>query len=436
MRNHLSRGVSFIEAAVIIPFGLLLAIALFDLGTLGFVKVMLEFGASASAREAVNKAAIKADTTMNGCTANASACTAFAGHLDSAGQAAEPYTRWAASPAGTDARRTLVPMRMFDPGRYQGSTWITAGIPQMVREFAILRPGEGMFMEDRSAAGGWTWRDHGLRPFGSGTGQGWPHPGERWDDVLKRFPISANICARVSTFMLGTFTVCGEQFAYYLGAAGASAPSPGGPVCSNSACEAGETCSSCPQDCGTCPPGCGDGMCNGIETCETCPTDCGACVCGDGVCQNNGGGETSFGCCTDCGGPGDGVCCSNEGCLTAPGDCTCPVNTACNSGSGQCACVPNCPPDYCGGDGCGGYCQCPVGKVCVGNSCVHPPGFCGDGTVDPDEQCETTSDCGIGMAVCVLCRCEALPAPRKPEPGGVPPVGGDGSLSDSQGQAL
>ncbi|MCU0678960.1 MAG: hypothetical protein MUC28_00740 [Planctomycetes bacterium] len=71
-------------------------------------------------------------------------------------------------------------------------------------------------------------------------------------------------------------------------------------VCGNSACEAGETCSTCPADCGACPPACGDGVCNGTETCSTCPADCGACppACGDGVCN---GTETCTTCPADCG---------------------------------------------------------------------------------------------------------------------------------------
>jgi hypothetical protein len=39
-----------------------------------------------------------------------------------------------------------------------------------------------------------------------------------------------------------------------------------------------ESCSSCPGDCGACPPSCGDGVCNGGESCSTCPRDCGVCV--------------------------------------------------------------------------------------------------------------------------------------------------------------
>ena len=54
-----------------------------------------------------------------------------------------------------------------------------------------------------------------------------------------------------------------------------------------------ETCSNCPEDCGSCTvaPSCPDSVCSGTETCTSCPADCGVCavtpVRGDHIC--NGG---------------------------------------------------------------------------------------------------------------------------------------------------
>ncbi|MEO8699902.1 MAG: heterocycloanthracin/sonorensin family bacteriocin [Kofleriaceae bacterium] len=56
-------------------------------------------------------------------------------------------------------------------------------------------------------------------------------------------------------------------------------------TCGNGTCSAGETCSSCPSDCGSC---CGNGRCEGTETCDSCAGDCGVCDgCGDGFCVDD-----------------------------------------------------------------------------------------------------------------------------------------------------
>jgi Regulator of chromosome condensation (RCC1) repeat len=157
------------------------------------------------------------------------------------------------------------------------------------------------------------------------------------------------------------------------------------PVCGDGTCNGTETCSTCPTDCGVCPPVCGDGTCNGTETCSTCPTDCGVCppVCGDGTCN---GTETCSTCTTDCGQCpgfcGDGVCSVGEGCGGCPIDCgTCPPPSVCSSDADcvpatcchAAACVPLVQAPSCGGacDGgcnpftmdCGqGYCACQNGQ--------------------------------------------------------------------------
>jgi len=129
------------------------------------------------------------------------------------------------------------------------------------------------------------------------------------------------------------------------------------PQCGDSLCQ-DETCSSCPADCGACPPPavCGDGVCTASETCASCPGDCGACPpaprCGDGSCQ---AGESCGSCPADCGscGPscGDGMCDFGEDCVSCPFDCG--------------ACAPGC------GDG-----RCDIGEDCV--SCSFDCGTCSD----------------------------------------------------------
>ncbi len=57
--------------------------------------------------------------------------------------------------------------------------------------------------------------------------------------------------------------------------------SPGGDVagCGDGKCNgpAGESCLSCPADCGACPPFCGNKQCDANESCSSCAGDCGAC---------------------------------------------------------------------------------------------------------------------------------------------------------------
>jgi hypothetical protein len=150
----------------------------------------------------------------------------------------------------------------------------------------------------------------------------------------------------------------------------ASCPS----ACGDGSCNFGETCGSCPSDCGVCPPACGDGSCNGSETCATCPGDCGACppVCGDGSCN---GTETCNSCPGDCGACpscGDGTCNGFETCSSCPGDCG------------------TCPP-VCGDGTCNGTETC---ATCPGDCGVCPPPVCGDGTCNGTETCASCpGDC-------------------------------------------
>jgi len=101
-------------------------------------------------------------------------------------------------------------------------------------------------------------------------------------------------------------------------------PPPPAPFCGDGSCNGTETCSSCEQDCGVCPPRCGDGSCNGTETCSSCEQDCGVCLptCGDGSCN---GTETCSSCEQDCGvclpTCGDGSCNGTETCSSCSSDC-------------------------------------------------------------------------------------------------------------------
>jgi 3D (Asp-Asp-Asp) domain-containing protein len=109
------------------------------------------------------------------------------------------------------------------------------------------------------------------------------------------------------------------------------------PSCGDGLCNGTETCTSCPGDCGSCPPAgpaCGDGECNGTETCTSCPGDCGSCPPAGPAC-------------------GDGECNGTETCTSCPGDCG------------------DCPPtDTCGGLDYLGECQGDTVRWCEGGQ-VH-----------------------------------------------------------------
>lgn len=73
--------------------------------------------------------------------------------------------------------------------------------------------------------------------------------------------------------------------------------------------------------CVAAPPGCGDAFCDAGEDCSTCPQDCADCC-------------------------GDGVCARSEDCATCAADCACAVGRSCTAAG-------VCEADTCEGEGCG-----------------------------------------------------------------------------------
>jgi hypothetical protein len=172
------------------------------------------------------------------------------------------------------------------------------------------------------------------------------------------------------------------------------------PFCGDGTCNNNENCSTCSNDCGSCPivPYCGDGSCNGNENCSTCNQDCGSCpvipYCGDGTCNNNENCSTCSSDCSSC--PiipycGDDACNGNENCTTCSADCgSCPVNPFC----GNLTCNNNENCSTCNQD-CG---SCPVIP------------YCGDSSCNGAENCSTcTADCGT---------CPEQQQPSQPSRGG------------------
>jgi hypothetical protein len=114
-------------------------------------------------------------------------------------------------------------------------------------------------------------------------------------------------------------------------------------TCGNGTCDSGESCSSCPADCGACQT-CGNSAIEGTEQCD-CGTDmaCTSAELAGATCASRlGAGYT--------------------GMLNCTASCT--FNTSfCVS-----SCTPNCTGKACGSDGCGGSCgTCSTGYVCQTN---------------------------------------------------------------------
>jgi len=237
--------------------------------------------------------------------------------------------------------------------------------------------------------------------------------------------------------------------------------------CGDGICNEAENCQTCVQDCGClpdqscyqsghCGPPCGDGTCDpSTENSATCPSDC---YCGDAVC--NPADETTCSCETDCGiqcgdtcigtgeecDPPGSVCQGTGTCLP---DCTCigGGQNLCGNGvvdSGeQCddgvngddtdQCYDDCTFTYCGdsilqnpnGNGnletCEADTDCNIanGEYCdlPGNpsqcTCIASGGgqnLCGNGVVDPGEQCEQDSDCAIPGDMCSPVDCFCYPS--------------------------
>jgi hypothetical protein len=143
-------------------------------------------------------------------------------------------------------------------------------------------------------------------------------------DPASPWPFNAQMCTSLGLGFTGGSLGCNPSTCQF-DTSGCTMPA----TCPDASCNGGETCASCPQDCGACcgngsidagedcdgsnlggetcssvlgagytgslscsacsfntsacvaPPACPDGSCNGTETCSSCPQDCGVC-CGNG----------------------------------------------------------------------------------------------------------------------------------------------------------
>ena len=196
-------------------------------------------------------------------------------------------------------------------------------------------------------------------------------------------------------------------------AADTSADTAGPAPCGDGKCEASESCSSCPADCGFCPKSCGDGTCSGDENCKNCSADCGNCPpgCGDGTCDKTK--ENCQTCSADCGTCpalcGDKQCNGQETCSSCPVDCgACPGTC----GDGTCdKTKENCQTCSADCGQCPGICEPLTSKGCPAAQQCYPTSTsaaCGNpGTIAENSPCTATTSCQKGM-LCVGSVCKKL----------------------------
>ncbi len=140
------------------------------------------------------------------------------------------------------------------------------------------------------------------------------------------------------------------------------------------------TCASCTE-----PPSCGDGTCdttNG-ETCASCPDDCGAC----------------------------GALCGASNLAVPCGDAACPAHATCQAGD-ACACDPGFTSVTCDGQPCSGAGCVSPGWWCVPAACGMP-GFttpCGGGSCPSDALCTPDQRCACAPGS-LMTSCDGQPCP-------------------------
>jgi len=197
--------------------------------------------------------------------------------------------------------------------------------------------------------------------------------------------------------------------------------------CPNESCEEGadESCSSCPEDCGSCPGSfCGDGTCDRREgeDCINCDLDC-ECIttCRESDCFNAACPAQAQSC-ASCSGScpagctchpwcGDGACNGTETCrepwnntqvFDCEKDCGFCAGAYCGDGIQQlnedCS---SCPEDWGCAEGNVSTCCRPFIILSTDSGDSRPAATCGDAQCNGEENCVTCSvDCGVCAPIC------------------------------------
>lgn len=185
--------------------------------------------------------------------------------------------------------------------------------------------------------------------------------------------------------------------------------------CGNGSCQTtkGETCSSCPLDCGACSDGCTVSSFGGCEGCgcESCVCDAHPECCAEAWTEACVAACEGCGSCTPC---GDGACEAADGetCATCPADCgACPTGCAAAEAPG-CAgcgceeCVCDASPYCCDvawDEACAATCET-CGTACTGCAPAEAPGCngcaCEECVCDLVPSCCTTAWSALCVTAC------------------------------------
>lgn len=442
------KGVSYIEALLALPVFIILIIAAIDFAWYVAVYVIFSY-ASHTAVDLASKVQIETPTSVDDCATDAQRCADYEERVGRILNRALNIALTVSSDSSTDGKVQLIPYKHYDVNLYNASQ-NRSGIREMVADIGFIRPGETLVRDPDGRFGETTRVEHPTRIFGDQPRQGWPQTSynEKWEDLLRDSPVVIMINARYRPFLpfFPDLTVTATQYAY------------------RRVPEYGQQALSI----------CGDGVCDiseiGIGAC--CPADCGSqCASGGtgGGVAGSGGGPAGSG----TGGitpPGTGgtIILSGSGGAPAGGPAgsgtggagTGGAGTAGTSGAGGTSGGPagagplaGAPGGLIGGApagsgtggataGSGGGGMPGTGGGVSGSSTGGSPGggpaggvgFCGDGTLNPGEECEG-GGCPIFYS-CVDCHCVedeiVIVEPEEPGPETKEPIETENHLHFNQ----
>jgi len=171
-----NRGVSMVEAALILPILIATIFFMIDLSRYFYTYVVLNYGAYRGLRVAISG---DMTTDLSQCEATDGPCEQYLGRVKNSLNEVLRFARLVAQPSSGNGAVRLVPFTHYD-GKFYGSP---ADLESFAFDAGFLRPGEALEREDGTSI------EHSTRPNGEGAGQGWPKLGESWFSLLTNHPM-------------------------------------------------------------------------------------------------------------------------------------------------------------------------------------------------------------------------------------------------------